>query len=543
VRYILALALLAAGVPAQQVAANESLAAVKGVVTNAVTGERLRKAFVRLQPASGNSRPATTDEQGRFSYENLKPGSYKLEAEHVGFIASLLSDAAGTSVELHLTTGETADVNVKLIPQAAINGRLLDSDGDPWVHGSIGVYRSVFRQGKRRLEGTGYDGGMLDDQGQFRLGQMAPGTYYLKGESDGGWEQFNRLPSEGQLLPSWYPGSLDFENATPIVLAAGQEITGLEIRLRRSATYRIRGMVSGLDTLPKTSPQGARIGRMVWASPVSGVGSSNHNVDLRADGTFELQGLPPGEYDVDLHQGPVELGHVTVRVDDHDVDGAVIEATPAHGLKGSVRFEGNEAGQIAGLPFILRGLDSGASQISRTREDGAFDFPLVSAGRYWLFGPDEAKYYVKTLRYDGKESRNGVITIANGDGPLELVLSARGARIVADVKRGDAVAPVLAARVVLVPDTERSTERAFGTRPAVRDQNGVYSIGNIAAGAYRLFAFESVPEEAWVDAEFWKEIRSKGADLHISEGESRNAEVPLVTRPEIAPLLSRLGME
>jgi len=111
------------------------------------------------------------------------------------------------------------------------------------------------------------------------------------------------------------------------------------------------------------------------------------------------------------------------------------------------------------------------------------------------------------------------------------------------VKRGDAVAPVLAARVVLVPDTESSTERAFGTRPAVRDQNGVYSIGNIAAGAYRLFAFESVPEEAWVDAEFWKEIRSKGVDLRVSEGESKNAEVPLVTRPEIASLLSRLGME
>ncbi len=264
---------------------------------------------------------------------------------------------------------------------------------------------------------------------------------------------------------------------------------------------------------------------------------------MRADGTFELQGLPPGEYDVDLLQGRVELGHVTVRVDDHDVDGVVIEATPAHGLKGSVRFDGNEAGQISGLPILLRGLDSNAMQISRTREDGGFDFPLVSAGRYSLFVPDDAKYYVKTLRYDGKESRSGVITIANGDGPLELVLSARGARIVADVKRGDAVAPVVAARVVLVPDTESSAERAFGTRPAVRDQNGVYSIGNIAAGAYRLFAFESVPEEAWVDAEFWKEIRSKGVDLRISEGESKNAEVPLMTRPEIAPLLSRLGME
>jgi len=185
VRYVLALALLAAGVPAQQVAVNENLAAVKGVVTNAVTGERLRKAFVRMGAGSGNAQPATTDDQGRFSYENLKPGTYKLEAEHVGFIASLFTDAAGTSIELHLTAGETADVNVRLMPQAAISGRLLDSDGDPWVHGYVNVSRSVFKQGKRQLESAG-DGGNVDDRGEFRVGQLAPGTYYVNGLPDVG---------------------------------------------------------------------------------------------------------------------------------------------------------------------------------------------------------------------------------------------------------------------------------------------------------------------------------------------------------------------
>ena len=68
--YIVALALSSAGsgvATAQQAAAPEQLASVKGVVTNAVTGDRLRKAFIRLDTESGNgARPATTDE-GRFS--------------------------------------------------------------------------------------------------------------------------------------------------------------------------------------------------------------------------------------------------------------------------------------------------------------------------------------------------------------------------------------------------------------------------------------------------------------------------------------------
>ena len=77
----------------------------------------------------------------------------------------------------------------------------------------------------------------------------------------------------------------------------------------------------------------------------------------------------------------------------------------------------------------------------------------------------------------------------------------------------------------------------------MRDQNGGFSIGNIAPGVYRLFAFENVPDGAWVDAEFWKEIRSKGVELSISEAESKTVDAPLVLKSEIAGLLSRLVME
>jgi len=546
VRYVLALAVLAGSVAAQQVAANENLAAVKGVVSNAGTGERLRKAFVRLHPASGNARPATTDDQGRFSYDNLKPGIYKLEAEHVGFIASLLADAAGTTVELHLTAGETADVNVRLTPQAAISGRLLDSDGDPWIHGYVRVGRSVFKQGKRQLEWAG-EGGDIDDRGQFRVAQLAPGTYYALATPDAGWEAQNRSRSEGGLQSAWYPNSMDVQDATPIIVSAGQELTGLEIRLRRSATYRIRGTVSGLDTIPKAAGQPAQVYRHVGVSTGSSISSTGYGGNLKADGTFEILGVPSGEYDVGLSQGmpPIGLGRTKVRVDDRDVDGVSIEVARSYALKGSVRFEANETGRISGLSLILTGLDSNQGQSGRTREDGSFEFPLVSTGRHRLFLPGtfDGQYHVKSLRYDNKESRSGIISITNGDSSLELVLSSHGARLVVDVKKGDTAAQVMAARVVLIPDSDNGEERGFGSRLAMRDQNGVYSIGNIAPGAYRLFAFESVPEEAWVDAEFWKEIHSKGADLRISEGESKNAEVPLMTRPEIAPLLSRLGME
>src|SRR4029077_18009225 len=111
------------------------------------------------------------------------------------------------------------------------------------------------------------------------------------------------------------------------------------------------------------------------------------------------------------------------------------------------------------------------------------------------------------------------------------------ARLAVNVKRGDAAPSTVAARVVLIPDTDNSEERGFGTQPAVRDQNGALSIRNIPPGAYRLFAFESVPDGAWGDAEFWKDIRNKGVELSISEGESKTADAPMVLRSETAALL------
>jgi hypothetical protein len=539
VRHILALALLAAACLAQD------LASVKGIVSNAVTGEPLRKAYVRLHPATGSARPATTDEQGQFLFENLKPGIYKLDAEHVGFLDSQLADAAGTSVELRLAAGEAADVNVRMTPQGAISGRVVDADGDPWVHASVALYRSVFKQGKRRLDFM-QSGDLLDDQGRFRVAALAPGTYYVKAEPQVDWEISNRLASEEHLQPTWYPSSFEKDGSTPIVVSAGQEFSGAEIRLRRAATYRIRGTVSGLES-PQLSPRGAA-NRMVGASLASEGGGSNHTGRLQPDGSFEIQGVASGEYEVGFAQGipPANAGRVRVRVDGRDLDGVAIEVSQTHPVKGTVRFEGKASNPLVGLPMFLTRVDSDDGQrFTRTLEDGNFEFPSVLTGRYriWLTGNAAGQYYLKTLRYEGAESRMGIVALTDGAGPLELVLSTRGAHLAVNLKQEDGRAKGVAARVVLIPDTDDAEERGFGTLPAVRDQNGVYTIGNIPAGAYRLLAFESVPDGAWIDAEFWKEVSSRGVQVGVGEGEYKSAEVPLVPRAAIAALLTRLGIE
>ena len=65
----------------------------------------------------------------------------------------------------------------------------------------------------------------------------------------------------------------------------------------------------------------------------------------------------------------------------------------------------------------------------------------------------------------------------------------------------------------------------------------------VRPGEYMLYAFGGVPDGVWTDAEFIKEIGSKGVHIKVEEGDAKTVELPLIPRSDIAPLLTRLGMD
>ena len=160
-------------------------------------------------------------------------------------------------LEIQLTPGQIlSDITIKLTPQAVISGRIVDEDGDIWTHSQIGVFRSVFEHGRRRLQG--FTGGAVNDQGEFRVGQLPPGRCYLSAEPDSRWELRNRPPSKatGSLrLPTWYPSSVDSESSTPVTVGLGDQVSGLEIRLRQGSVHAIRGTVAGSENIPEEPGQ------------------------------------------------------------------------------------------------------------------------------------------------------------------------------------------------------------------------------------------------------------------------------------------------
>ena len=46
-----------------------------------------------------------------------------------------------------------------------------------------------------------------------------------------------------------------------------------------------------------------------------------------------------------------------------------------------------------------------------------------------------------------------------------------------------------------------------------------------------------------MDADFLREIQSKGMEIRADEGDARTVEVPLLLRSDMPEVLSKLGME
>ena len=523
---------------------NQRLCSISGSVTDVATNQGLSKAYLRLT-GKGGSYAAVTDDRAKFAFEAVEPGTYLLEAEHQGYIDGQFGDTDGRAVEIKLTSAQTlSDINVTLTPQAVISGRVVNEDGDPWTHAQVNLFRSEWSHGHPKIHG--FDGGSANDEGEFRIGQIPPGKYYLAAEPDNGWEMKNRPSGKEVLLrqPTWYPNSLDLEGATSIIVGPGIHISGLEIRLRRGSTHRIRGTLLGSDNISTDESNGPFGGRSILAERMSGAAVNGRAGAIHSDGSFEIAGVPSGTYEIRVRQGlpPIGLGAMKVQVEDRDVDDVSIQLTPPRPVKGVIQIEEEGSMKPAGLTIRLESFGPSWGPSTVSRADGGFDFPQVGSERYRVIvgGNSGNGFYLKQIRYGDAVSSEGTISLTGVGGSLVLLLSTRAARLTgATVSRATAdqsKSAIAKAQVVLIPDGAPARLGTF-------DQTGTFTFQDLAPGPYKLYAFEGVPEGAWEDSDFMKELAGAGMEFRLAEGEVKSVDVPLISKSDLALTLKKLGME
>jgi hypothetical protein len=338
-------------------------------------------------------------------------------------------------------------VRIPLTPYGSISGRVVDADGDPWIWGSVEIYRLSWKQGKRDLDSQ--DGVELNDRGEFRMGKLPPGPYYL--QVDPGRRKY---PLPVKYLGTYYPDSLDPAGATRIDLRAGQQLTGIEIKLQSAETHRISGRITG-DNRLKWTILITRISRSIETD------TADTFCNVHPDGTFEIGGAIPGTYrlragtvvhDEEAHYTATTLtGQAMVTVGAHDVDSVQIEASAPMNLIGSVRVEDAPAA------------DWKTSSITLTRDNDFHFARLAPDGSFTLSNIAKAVFHIMVLtpianQYYVKSPGLSVDLNRAGDAPLEIVLSAKPARIQGTIQ-ADSKPDPSRLTVMLIPDSEDAGKR------------------------------------------------------------------------------------
>lgn len=487
--------------------------------------------------------------------------------------------------------------------------RVTDQDGDPVSNVSVSVFRYGYVNGKRTLTPGGGPGGgpggrggpigpggpgggsVTDDQGNFRIANLSPGRYYVSADPRANAGMIGPLQQErpgrnaaapqANNVTTFYPNALDAKSAAPVDVAAGGEIRGIDIRIRKERTYSIKG--KAVDTTIGAPAANAYV--LVVPPDTTQAGAALSNVArTTADGSFEIRNLLPGIHVIQgsaggtltiasgggaglmmvrlAPGGPAGVetgatGRMEVTVSDADATGVVLQLTGGADITGSIRMEDGDLKEWlqltqqpqnapAGMPPML-GPGTRSIRLSTTEgisvsapaaqfnTDGTFQLKGVAPSKYFIQVnglPQGA--YVKSMRFGGQDVTRAPLDLtAGGGGTLEVVLSSKAADVTGSVlnDKGEAMQGVPVTLWPKVPDRGNPTN---GIKSANTDQNGGFKIAGLAPGDYYAAAWDDIPEAGLSqNPDFLAQFAGDDMAVKLAESAHQNASVKLVTRERI----------
>ncbi len=443
---------------------------VDGSVVNGLTGEPIPHARVTLSvpayrrpagPLKGYG--AITGEDGKFSWDSVEPDAYDLVVEMRGFIESEVRS------ELTISPGNATHVKLKLVPEAILTGRVLDSHGGPVEGVKVALL----------IGAANFKNATTDDRGEFRFTGLPAGKYLLRAaplDVRGPAEIRTDGTKEECYAPTWFPNALARNEAAPVEATAGAQIEGIEIRMARIPIVRVSGTVTGV------------IQHQLGVVASAGDGSNSGFSEVR-DGKFAIWRLPPGKYQLTA-QGRtpdgVQSGSYPISLDvgQSNIDNLTLDVVPEFEVVGQVEWDGAPppSDRLKTAAIIVQ---YQYQQYEGTvAADGGFRISHVTAGKQHVelrgmpasvflksirLGPDEMPGRELDLRSDPKGAR------------VTLLLSTAGAEISGVVKSGDVPTPH--AFVCLSPDGEP----AKCERSARSGADGAFTIRGLAPGRYKLY--------------------------------------------------------
>jgi hypothetical protein len=469
----------------------------------------------------GQIRPTSTDDQGRFLIENLKPGVYTITPAVPGYVVAPAADESSQPSKYY-RPGDILDI--RMIRGGVITGRVTTPAGQPIV----GVRVRAHRVKDLKSRSVGQDSSELerewktDDRGQYRIYGLHPGTYVVNAGGRG-IIPFITTAYDSDA-PTYHPSS-NRDTAGEITLHGGEEMSGVDIQYRDNRGYFLSGTVTG----------GVASGAIAINAVVLTEAKSNSFLGQAiapigaGPQKFAFDAIADGEYFVTAMSGDYKGGSTPRRVviQGADVSGIELTIQPFGSIEGRIILEpmavaakpeickGSRPVQAQEAVLFARGDEQKKERAepesnpifslmpfgteSVADEKSEFKIGMLVAGRYrietQLPGED---WYLRSVTLSPEKAGEQPADIAKGGIPLKAGQNLPGVSIT--IKEG---AVGLRGRIVPTKEGSRLPERLHIHLVPAEKESGDETLRfyETAAGSDRSYSFTNIaPGKYWIIA-------------------------------------------
>lgn len=551
-------------------------ARLAGLVVDAANASTpLRRVILTLTGAElPHGRAVISDDDGRFVFDRLPAGRYQLSATKPAYVAAAYGARrpGQPGVPLQINAGQIVDdVRVAMTRGAVVTGVLRDDAGQPVRNTRVAVYR-VPRPGKPPNLALA-DIAMSDDRGAYRVFGLAPGTYVVSSTRPSGGRigdvvalssaEIDRAlrdlqqrtaspaaaasitaapPDAYAFAPIFYPGTSVASSATPLVLTAGEERSGIDFAVPFIRIAKIHGSVTYPAGPPPVVQFAIRTDGLRVTSLQSAVPVFNSVVEPPGR-TFTYTNVAPGRYVIAVRtrSGDALYARTDVDVGGADVTGLSLQLRPTITLRGRVVFDGRSPTPTAPATIgITAAADAGGGASGRTQlgdfhippitaaADGTFTLPYIIPDAYRLTATVPASgWFLRSAIVNGRDVLDHGLDIA-ADGDIAgavLTFSDRQSTLSGALvgAAGQAAQPYFIAvfpanRAMWRPDSRRIRWARAGT-------DGRWTIAGLPAGDYLIAAVVDLDPDDLGDATFLDGLLLGAVKTTLGEGEQKTQDL------------------
>ena len=370
-------------------------------------------------------------------------------------------------------------------------------------------------------------------------------------------------------IPIYFPRSIDGEEGAPIDLQPGMEFRNVDITVAPVRTFHVRGRLTNLPS-PAAAPQG---GAGAPSLPPAGGGFGGRGGAGGAAGNIQVRLTPnnwfgsvynasanatTGEFDFPkVVTGGYTLytfidGTTTrmpVEIRNGDIDGLTMPLVTGVSLPVKISLEGEQPKNLPDVSSLQIMLYRDPTLINAPAMNasarGSAPIPNLSPGNYRIYvtplltpitGTDPVNppanwqgAYVKSIRLDDADVLNGGLHYEpKPDQLLDVVIGTNPGILEGQVLNDQQQAIPSAAVVLFAESSAARITRTDMFRVSSTDRSGKFQIKGLPPGDYKVFAWEGLDKDAWLDPDFVRN-ESRGQSVHIEEGRTQGVDVPLIS--------------